>query len=398
MADVLILLLGASVEAPLRWGRFSGALLVEGGWLENAASLGRLTDIAASADAVVALLPGEQVAARRSDSFPKGATKARAAAAYLMEDELAETADALHVGVATEDGANLAVAVKSAVVDAWLAAFASAAVECNILSADYLALFLAADESVVLFEETRVVVAANGAGFALDLDLFSSLAPQLLAPAPARITAVGNAANRRLLPADSVIDWRGGADDARVLALYGDAIERKSPLNLLQGRYQKKRVLLPRVAPWRRAGFIAAGAAGVFFIGIAAEALRADADARAWRDAAAQIHTQRFPDAAANNPVDYARQVLAQGGGDDSFLALASRFAEAIETNQDVQIERMRFNAARGEFIVSVRSASDVGIEQLKTALAGLGVTTQDSGGYRRSSGEWTGELAARLQ
>ncbi|MEX0645204.1 MAG: type II secretion system protein GspL [Parvularculaceae bacterium] len=398
MADVLLLCLGESLEAPLRWGRFAGARLIEGGWIENASMLQRLADHAATAETVIALLPGEQVASRRADSFPKGAAKARAAAAYLMEDELAEAADALHVGVAMGDGVNLAVAVKSAIVEAWLAAFGRVGVKCDILTADYLALPSSPGHSTIVFEDGRVIAAYDGAGFALEDVLFAELAATLIEPAPLRVTAIGDPANQRHLPADSLVDWLGPADDARILTLFDGAIAIKAPPNLLQGAFQKRRALLPRFAPWRRAGLIAAAAASVFFIAGAAEALRAEGDARAWREAASRIHTERFPEAASDNPVEHARRMLAQGGGDNSFLALAARFAQAIEASDGVEIERMRFNAARGEFIVSVRSASDVGIEQLKVALAGLGVTTQDSGGYRRSGGEWTGELAARLQ
>ncbi len=398
MADLLILCLGASPEEPLRWGRFANARLIEGGWIENASMLHTLADHAAAAEAAVALLPGEQVATRRAESFPKGAAKARAAAAYIMEDELAEPADGLHVAVSTEEGINLSIAVKSAIVEAWLQAFGLAGIKCDILSADYLALPSSVEAATIIVEEDRVVGAVNSAGFALEAGLFAVLAAQLFETAPLRVTAIGNPKNQRLLPAESIVDWLGPADDARILALYDGAIGLRPPPNLLQGAYQKRRALLPRLAPWRRAGLIAAATLGVFFVGLAGEALRAEGDARAWREAAGRIHQEHFPDAATANPVEHARAVLAQGGGDNSFLALAARFAQAIEKSDGVEIERMRYNAARGEFVVSVRSASDVGIEELKTLLAGLGVTTQDSGGYRRSGGEWTGELAARLQ
>jgi type II secretion system protein L len=398
MADVLILCLGATLEAPLRWGRFDGARLVEGGWIENAASLHALTAHAAAVETTVALLPGEQVAARRAKSFPKGAAKARAAAAYLMEDELAEAADRLHVAVAARDGVNLALAVKASIVEGWLGAFGAGGVRCDILSADYLALPSSGEDATIIFEDERVVAAHNSAGFALDGDLFAALSPQLFEPPPLRVAAIGNRAYASRLPAQSAIDWVGPADDARILALFGGAISLAPPPNLLQGAFQKRRALMPSFMPWRRAGVIAAAAIGVLFVGIAAEALRAEGDARAWREGASRIHGERFPEAGAENPVDHARRILAQGGGDNSFLALAARFSKAIETSDGVEIERMRYNAARGEFIVSVRSASDVGIEQFKTTLAALGVTTQDSGGYRRSGGEWTGELAARLQ
>ncbi|MGE0409365.1 MAG: type II secretion system protein GspL [Amphiplicatus sp.] len=400
MAETLILLLGTSPKAPIRWGRFENGRLIAGGVADNADALDALADDGAAR--LIALLPGEQVAARRAPSLPQSGAKARDAARYLMEDELAEAASQLHVAVSplTSPGQSggLAFAVKSAIIETWLSAFSLAGLDCAILSADYLALPSSDEEATALFEDGRAVVAFDGAGFALDAELFAALAPRLFDPAPARIMALGDPSARRLLPQDSLVDGASPAEPAGALVRYAAAIAEKEPPNFLQGPYQKKRALTPLLAPWRRAGLIAAAIAGVFCLGLVAEAIRAEGAARAWTEAAADIHRQRFPDAAGADPADHARQILARDKAGTSFLTLAARFTEALQNTDKIEIERIRFNAARGEFVVSVSSADDAGIEEFKTSLAGLGVTTQDSGGYRRSGEAWTGELSARLQ
>lgn len=398
MTESLLLLLGASPEAPLRWGRFDDRRFMEGGRLESAADLVGLAPAEGSGVRVVALLPGEQVAARRTAPLSRNVAKARAAAAYVMEDELGESADSLHVAVASVGDTALAMAAKRAIVEGWLVVFSEARIAPDILSADYLALNPQAESAAVLFDGQHVIASFEGTGLAAELDLFTAIVPGLFKKAPIRIQAIGDATLRKLLPVESEIDWQGAADDARILAYYGNAVADASPPSLLQGQYAKKRSLMPLFAPWRRAATIAASAAAVLTLGVIAQGVRADQTANSWTKAAREIHAARFPDEAAADPVAHARELLARGGADSSFLALASRFGEGVAAHDVVSIDRIRFNAANGEFAVSVRSKTDAGIDELKATLAGLGVVTQDSGGYRRSGDHWSGELSARLK
>lgn len=396
--NFLLLLAGPSPETQLRWGRFDGPRLIEGGWIESAADISGLAPQGGNAERVIVLLPGEQVAARRTATLPRNAAKARAAAAYVMEDELGETAENLHVAVASAADATLAIAAKRTIVEGWLAMLAAAGVELDILSTDYLTFAPPAESAIVIFDGQRVIAAFEGAGLSAELDLFAMLAPRLFKTAPIHIEAIGDATLRRLLPVESEIDWLGAADDARILAFYGAAIAKAAPPNLLQGQFARKRALAPALAPWRRAAVIAASAAAVFVAGIIAQGLRAEYAASEWTKAAREMHAARFPDDASADPVEHARALLASGGAGSSFLALASRFAEAVGKHDAVAIDRIRFNAANGEFAASVRSTTDTGIDELKATLASLGVATQDSGGYRRNGDHWSGELSARLQ
>ncbi|MBI1365981.1 MAG: hypothetical protein GC153_08505 [Alphaproteobacteria bacterium] len=392
--EQFILLLGASPTTPFRWGRFSGAQLIEGGWLENAADLASVAAYAENADSVIALLPGEVVAARRMAAAPRSAAKARAAALYLMEDELGESADVLHVAAA----GGLAVALQRAIVEDWRDAFAAVGFSVDILSADYLALSGLHEEAVVIAEAGRVVAAFDGAGFAIELGMFEALAPNIFAPAPPHVKLIGGRDIERVFPADSAVERLGEADDAAILSLYGEATAAAAPPNLFQGEFEQKRAIAPALVPWRRAGLLAAAACALFVTGVVAQGVRADVTAGMWTKAAREIHVKRFPDAANDDPVAYARRILAKQGGDASFLALASRFSDALQNNDAVQIDRIRFNAARNEFVVTVRSRTDSGIDDLKAALSKLGVVTQDSGGFRRTGSAWSGELSARLR
>lgn len=398
MSDLFLLLLGAAPDEPLRWGAFGGGRLVEGGWAENAAALSSLTAKAQAAERVIALLPGEQVACRVFSAAPRGASKQQAAANYLMEDELGEPADALRIGVAAERAASIAIAVRASIFEAWLEAFTAAGIACDVLSADYLALPSDAESATVVAEHGRVIAAFAGVGAAMEREMFAALAAQLFADPAMRISIAGEAALGKIIPKTAVIDWLGETDDARILSIFGEATLANAPPNFLRKRMLNRKAIAATIAPWRRAGLIAASLVGVLLLGVIVDGAREAREADRWRRAAAALHRQYFPENVAADPVTFARRRLSQGGGAQSFLWLASRFSDVLEANESVQIDRIRFNAARGEFVVSITSETDAAIETFKSALAAAGVATQDSGGYRSAGGVWTGELTARAQ
>lgn len=398
MSNALILLLGLSPGAPIRWGRLADGRLLEGGRVENAASLSALASPVAAADVIAAILPGEQVALRRMPAPPKAEAKFRSAAAYLLEDELAEPIDDLHVAVAAQDGDGLAIAVRKRIVEDWLAAFAEAGIQPTVLTADYLLLPSGAAQGTAVLEEERAVVAAGGGGFAIETALLPEIARSAFAERPERLTVYGDPAAARLLAAAGAIEWLGPADDASLLGFYGALLDERAPPNLLQGAFRRRRAWAPALAPWRRSGLLLAASFAALAVFTVADAVRAGRTADRLEEASRAIHKAAFPDAVDKNPAAHARQILGSGGGGGSFLALAARFAEAVEVDNKVQIDRISFDAGRGEVVVSVRSDSDVDIEALKTRLAERGVAARDNGGYRRSGAFWIGELAAVTQ
>ena len=148
---------------------------------------------------------------------------------------------------------------------------------------------------------------------------------------------------------------------------------------------------------WRNVGVIAAGLGCLFLVSIAAEAWRNDRESNQWANLSQELHDQYFPDVTGADPVNHARIILASGTDSASFLLLSSRFAEAIEKNEEVQIDRIGFDSTQGRYTVSIRSQSDTAIEALRADLTAMGVTVRDNGGYRQSRGQWIGELLAEM-
>lgn len=398
MTRRLFLLLGQRESDLVRWAIASGPEVLDFGAVEGAGGLATLAPYTDDVGEIVALLPGEKVACRRMPSAPKSAGKLKAAAVYLMEDELAEATGALHVGAAASPALAVAFAARAEIVRGWRAAFEAASLDIDTLSADYLALSSTIEEATVVADGDRVVAAFAGVGFAIEKEQFRALAADLFAAPPSVFRLIGEETLTKSLPETSAVDWLGPGKDAAVLAEYARALNAKAPPNFLERRFVRKKALAGVLGPWRRAAALAAGLAAAALVATAADGIRFARAEAAWNASAKMLHTQRFPEAASADAVEHARKRLAAGGDDASFLLISSRIAATAEKGGDVEIDRVRYDAARGDFIVSVRSKSDAAIETFKTELASAGVAADDSGGFRKNGEAWTGDLKARLQ
>lgn len=397
MTRRLLFLLGQTESDLIRWAIAAGGEVLDFGAIEGADGLASIAPFAREASETVALIPGEQVASRVLPTAPKSRTKLLAAASCLMEDELAEAMELVQVGAASGQSA-VAMAARADVVRGWLAAFEGAGIDLDVLTADYLALASSNDRATIIEDRARVIAAFAGTGCALEKDLFCALAPGLFdAPSP-QFLVFGDEALCASLPGDGAIDRAGHSGDAAVLGAIAQALNTARPPNLLEKRFFRKKQLVGVLGPWRRAAALGAALAAVAFLSVMAEGARFSRAEAAWERSARELHESRFAEAAAEDPAEYARRRLAAGGGEASFLIITSRLAAAIEANGAVEIDRVRFDAARGDYIISVKSKSDAAVEAFKGDLAQAGVAAADSGGFRRTGDAWSGDLKARLQ
>ena len=394
MKETLILLLGQSPGAPVRWAFLSDGRVLEAG---AAPSLAGLAPLAARAEEarVLAVLPGEQAAMRAMAAPPRAPSKFRTAAAFLLEDELAENLDTLHVAVARHaGGAGLALAVKKSVMDAWRDGLAEAGLAADHMAPDFALLPLEPSRAALVCEGDRLFGVFGLQGFAIERPLADALAVMIAdEDAIEAVTAFGDADTERVEYLDKPIEWRGGSDDASMFRLYAAALQSGAAPNLLQGAYRRRHDWRAVAAPWRRAAALAAACLVVMVAGAVAEGMRSDRLADRLNDEALALHQAAFPDQANASPRDHARRVLASGRERAQFLPLSTHFAETLEQHDAIQVDRIRYNAARGEFSINLRFADINELESLKQALAARGVLTSEAGGVRRSGNVFIGEL-----
>lgn len=391
MTQTLLLRLGTTLLDPVEWSLAENGVVQSGGVVDNVDDLRAIVD-PLEPEQSIAFLPAEATTLRTMSAPPKSLVKFRAAASYILEDVLCEPIENIHFGVqqpfigekddTTEAGVTdsnastpgLILATSAETVEGWLAALTAAGVELDVLTSDAAGLIDPAGAPRVIIDGNRVLVAGPGIAVACEADLFEFVRSDLAEAAGAPLSSVS---------------------DAPLLPLLAMQSGRVTGVNLLQGRFARRWDWRADVARLRRPAAIAAGIAALLFVTVAAEAWRKDRMATRWRALTTELHASSFPDARTADPVVHARRVLQSGEAGASFTGLSSTVAAAIESAEGVQVDRLNFDAARGRIVVSVRSRTDDAIEAFREALAARGVTVRDNGGYRRSRGQWVGELIA---
>ena len=394
MSDTVILILGPTPDAPLKWASWGAEGVADAGEASNASALGDIAGRLTAARRVVAILPGEDVAMRSIPSPPRNAAKFRAAATFLLEDELAESLEHLHVVTQATDDRGVALAVKKSVMDAWLEAFAEAGIAPDIVTADFALLPGALSKSVFLIEANRAVGAVAGAGFAAERPFADGLVASLIKDAAAdHVVIYSDAEDEPTDIAGKTVEWRSVADPNALFELFSSGIDQQSAPNFLQGVYRKRRDWRLALGGWRRAGMLAAACLAAVTVTLLADGLRSSRIASGFDKMAQTVHDSAFPEAAGRDPLAHARTVLSTQSSAPAFLALATTVADAVDATEDIQVDRIRFNASRAEFSVNLRFGDINDLEALKGALRARGVVTRETGDVRRSGGTYLGEL-----
>ncbi len=398
MTDLIVFKVGATPADPVAWGAFASGALTEAGRVADVASLAAIKDRFAEGARLVAVLQGEQVAMREIAAPPRQSAKLHAAAALLLEDELAEPVSDLHIVVSSGDP-RVAFAISKPLIENWLAAFDAAGVALTELCADFAAIGASAATMVLLSDNGRIIASRGAAGFAAEADLADAVAPAFLESAgDAAIIAYG-AGDFSGAWKSKPLDRRQLAHEADLVAIHGAALSSKpAPTNLLQGAYRRRAPQSLRLGLYRRPAILAASLAALTLVSAAAAGLRDARVASIYEKSASAMHKAAFPTFSGDDIRGHARQMLADGVKAASFLEMSARLHASLEGHDGVAIDRIRYDAARGQFMFSIRSNSDAGIEAFRASLDAQGLIAADSGGYRRSGEAWVGEMTARAK
>jgi general secretion pathway protein L len=391
--ETLILLLSEAPDGPVRWAFLSEGRVTLADMATDASGLEAVAERAAAAKLIAAVLPGECVAMRALPAPPKGQGQFRAAVGYLLEDELAENLDHVHVApMRHPSGAGVALAVKKPVLEGWLEALSETGISPDVVTADFALLPMTPGRAVFVETADRVIGAVGLSGFAMDRPLADELVSSLIDDENiSDIVVYGG----------SAIDAGGrqGVSVERRAALFDEALFRtysaglQSAPNLRQGPYRKRRDWRAAAGPWRRVAVLAAASLAALTLSTVAATMRDLRTADRLEEETRALHEAAFPDAAGADPRAHARQILAAGGGRPLFLALTNNLADSVEENGGVEIDRIRYNASRGDYSVNLRFRDISQFEALKRALASRGLNAAEAGGVVRTGGAYRGEL-----
>ncbi len=414
MTRRLLIFLGQSLHAPINWGVVDELRLVEHRRLDDASLIGDLISVVDKVDQTIAILPGEQACLQHMAAPPKSSAKFKAAVSLLLEDQLSEPIEKMHIVTQSlaknslsahglsknSDGApsGRALGVSKTLMDEWRKAFEEASLTPDLFTVDT-AIMVGVDGVVVLRDGARTLLAANDVAYACENALFDQLEHPALTPPAGRTRAfIGESEGAPAYLSGDDFEWLGPLSEQQRFEFFARKIDASTPINLLQGAYRVQRALNIDLSPWRRSGVIAACLVGMIIASMVAEAWQHDRVRARWIKLTQTLHTETFPEAASTDPVTHARRVLGQGADNVSYLATIGQFANAADGQDGFEIERISFDRNRGRFSVSVRSKTDAAIEGFRETLAERGVVVRDNGGYRRSKGQWVSELLADVK
>ncbi len=303
-------------------------------------------------DQLWAIVPGMDVTARTVELPPQANTRARAAVAFLLEDDLAADGENLHFaldGAATP--ARMVAVVARARMDAWLGQLAALGVKADMMAPDYLALPMPA-----LRECAGIVLArtADG-GFAAETELAAWLVED---SAPA--------VSPRALMQEMFATLRAGA-----------------AINLLQGPYAPRRNWAGLRHTWRRTALLAASLLALAVVGQLAEAWHYSRRAAAAEARAEVLFRRAMPEVKrVVNPRAQIRARVQEARASDSagFLRMGNILFSAVSAVDNVELESLRFDGKRGEMSFALSLPSFEAVERIKAEIARQGGTVQEGG------------------
>lgn len=346
------------VNALINWALYDGGIIAQG--------VDMLGDLP-QADAAVLLLPGERVVTKRLALPARSQREARMAAPFALEEQLATPAPDLHFALSRADAGQqhlVAYLDKSLMVE-WI----NARADLDIVP-DYFMLPQPADGFVFLKNDGRVLTRlADGSGLAVEEALWPHISPAL--------------------PAEGQ-EIKGG-----IFTLFSGDF----PLSLRQGAYKPsgQKGAFPR--PSRLSMGLAAAVALVFIAqNIIATVIDTNTAHRLEAAVEAELRVA-FPDIERIvNPRAQMRARLAQlGGGEGDVLRLSNLVFSALEGEETMVLDSLRFNADEGVLRLTLFYGAYADMERMKTALAARGAVWEE-GASRQSEGRIQSDVVVRLK
>ena len=395
MAQTLYVRLGAQPADPVNWILYNRDGTPETGPVATIASLGeRFADH--DDLSIIAILRGECVARRNFPNAPKADAKMMAAGQLLLEDELAEPVEQCHIAILRHEAGAQLYAVRAETLRLFLEPFDEAGLFLSAATVDFDVIASGFNGLTLFVEPERIVGAGANVAFAAEGDLALMAAEAALAKSDAAQIRVYGHFPQADDPDALLYEQAGDADNETLIALASEALEEGRAVNLLQGAFRRRRPVNIDFSRWKRPASMAAGLAAVLFVGVMADGYRADRLATRYREEAVRVHSEAFPDVSGDIRAN-AASILSSSRGGQAFVSAIPAIAAAVEANEDVFVDRIRYDESRRLFVISVRSASDLAFEAIRNDLSGRGLTVSDTGGYRRSGEAWVGELNVEM-
>lgn len=394
MSEFLTIRLSSRPNQPVQWLVWSPQQkeVIASGQLADLTQLGELAKYAAQRP-VFALIPAGDVLLTEV-AIPAGSGRQLSAVLpYLLEEELAQDVDSLHVHLLKREGEMAHVAVVEHLkVQAWLAALSEAGIEVKKLLPDCLCLpvfdkgYTAAEidgQWLVRQSDTQGVCAEVswlGAWLQAQQTPVSALAAEDEAAAEEAGSEPAEAEPLVIhhftpAPQDMPGKWQPEAPEL-VMQLLAQGAE-MSRINLLSGPYKQQPAWRKYLKPWRKVAI----AAGLVLAVVVAEHVVSvqsmEQQALAYKAESERIFRQVLPQYRRIPSQSYLkRQInselarLGGGGSEEGILPWLAELKPVMSKVSQLSVLNMKYDQNRGELRFQASAAEFQHFEQLRTLLA----------------------------
>jgi general secretion pathway protein L len=338
-------------------------------------------DLAAAANEIVVVVPGEDVLLTRAELPKSSAARLAQVLPYALEDQVLGTVEEQHfaLGPAGDDGRHAVAVVTRDRLDAWLRQLREAGVEADVLLPETLAVPLRGVQPAVLLDGSRCTVRTDSArGFVCPIGQLAAWLPPGLADAHFDGYAAAGATTAAL-PASLHVDWVPGSDrgnpGSTLLDVFAHGIGETPALNLLQGAHAPRHRRAPQRRLWKIAAVLAGTALLLGLLGKVVDVLRLRSASHEADAAIAAIYAQSFPGSPqVPDPVARMQSELQRLGGDShagGLLPLLSHVAPIL-ASQDFRLRMQGLEYRNDTLELSLHARSLDSLDQLRERLATL--------------------------
>ncbi|KKO44602.1 general secretion pathway protein GspL [Arsukibacterium ikkense] len=371
MSEQLIIRLGSHAGQSISWLVWAShsAEVIASGDIANAQELGQLAERLGSRP-TIALVPASDVVLKQISLPTRPTRQILQALPYMLEDEQAEDIDLLWLalgGLELQEGQYLqqVAVVQRERMDNWLSWLRDAGFNVVRMLPD--ALLLPANALPACIELNQQWLVKQGAWQATAID--SSWWPQYLA-----LTAMPNIASYSPWPAD-IMQSQQSMEPELPLALLARQLPEVS-FTLLQGPYAPKRQQNKYWQQWRSSAALAASCVLAYLLLQGVSVWQLERQLKQVQQHSMAEYQQAFPGETIVNLSRQVSQKLASvGGGGEAanFLSLLAVLQRQLAEVGDINVDSLRFDAARTELRFSANAGGFQSFERLKTALEKAG-------------------------
>ncbi|MBV7300672.1 type II secretion system protein GspL [Enterovibrio paralichthyis] len=399
MSEILTIRLNSDPQELIPWLVWSPAqqAVIASG---EAESLTQLADYATERDVVA--LADSAALTLTSVTIPAGSERQlETVLPFLLEDDLAQDVDLLHLALLAKQGERAEVAiVEHRIMQRWLEELGDAGLVVRRLVPDCLCLPLHEEgfSAANLNRRWLLRIDANHGGSAEESWLpvwVASLNAARENEAPANVHCYSE------LPEDAGENWIAEPCELVMQLLAQQAQQNR--YNLLTGRYKPQNQIYKYLKPWRGAAIAAGLLLAVLGAEKVADIYQMESEAEQYRAQAESVVRTLLPQNQRIPTTSYLKRLLegevnrlSGAGAQSGVMVWMAQLGPLLDSAPGIQLDAMRFDLDRGELRLNARGKDFSDFEKLRVALSDKYNT--ELGQLSRDNQTVTGAFVLRME